>query len=371
MAESGAPLVLLAAGGTGGHLFPAEALAAALARRGVAVDLATDARGGRYGGKIPARQVHVIPSETVRGRNPISLARTAAILGFGILRAHVLLGRLKPAIVVGFGGYPTVPPVLATTLRKIPTLIHEQNAVMGRANRLLAPRVSAIATSFAGVLDADAKLAAKATRTGNPLRPAVLAAAAEPFVAPEQDGLLRLLVFGGSQGAKIMSDIVPAAIEKLDQSLRARLLLAQQAREENLRGVRELYERLKIAADVAPFFADLPARIAAAHLVVSRSGAGTVAELAGIGRPSILVPLPHALDQDQFANAGVLEQVGGALRLRQDEFTPERLAAEITELASAPQKLVAMAAAARSQGVLDAAERLADLVVKTMRKDTQ
>jgi UDP-N-acetylglucosamine--N-acetylmuramyl-(pentapeptide) pyrophosphoryl-undecaprenol N-acetylglucosamine transferase len=365
------PLVLLAAGGTGGHLFPAEALATALGRRGVTVDLATDGRGGRYGGKFPARQVHVVPSETVRGRNPISLARTAAVLGFGILRAHMLLGRLKPAIVVGFGGYPSVPPVLAATLRKIPTLIHEQNAVMGRANRLLAPRVSVIATSFAGVLDADATLAAKATRTGNPLRPAVLAAAADSFVPPEDGGLLRLLVFGGSQGAKIMSDIVPAAVERLDQSLRARLLLAQQAREEDLRGVRELYEGLKIAADVAPFFADLPARIAAAHLVVSRSGAGTVAELAGVGRPSILVPLPHALDQDQFANAGVLEQARGALRLRQDEFTPERLAAEITALASAPQKLVAMAAAARSQGVLDAAEQLADLVVKTMRKDRQ
>jgi UDP-N-acetylglucosamine--N-acetylmuramyl-(pentapeptide) pyrophosphoryl-undecaprenol N-acetylglucosamine transferase len=370
MAESGAPLVLLAAGGTGGHLFPAEALAEALARRGVAVDLATDVRGGRYGGKFPARQVHVVPSATVRGRNPLSLARTAAILGYGMLRAHILLGRLKPAIVVGFGGYPTVPPVLAASLRKIPTLIHEQNAVMGRANRLLAPCVSLIATSFPGVLDADAKLAAKATPTGNPLRPAVLAAAVEPFVAPVEDGLLRLLIFGGSQGAKIMSDIVPPAIEKLDLAVRARLLLAQQAREEDLRRVRDTYDRLKIAAEVAPFFADLPARIAAAHFVVSRSGAGTVAELAAIGRPAILVPLPHALDQDQFANAGVLEKAGGALRLRQDEFTPERLAAEISALASAPQKLVAMAAAARSQGVLDAADRLADLVLRTVRKDT-
>jgi UDP-N-acetylglucosamine--N-acetylmuramyl-(pentapeptide) pyrophosphoryl-undecaprenol N-acetylglucosamine transferase len=370
MVEGGAPLVLLAAGGTGGHLFPAEALAEALARRGIAVDLATDARGGRYGAKFPAREVHVIPSATVRGRNPVALARTGAVLGYGMLRAHWLLGQLKPAIVVGFGGYPTVPPLLAASLRKIPTIIHEQNAVMGRANRLLAPRVSAIATSFAGVLDADAKLAAKATLTGNPLRPAVLAAAAEPFVAPVADGLLRLLVFGGSQGAKIMSDIVPAAIEKLDLAVRARLLLAQQAREEDLRRVRDLYDRLKIAAEVAPFFSDLPARIAAAHLVVARSGAGTVAELAAIGRPSILIPLPGALDQDQFANAGVLERAGGALRLRQDDFTPERLAAEIGALASAPEKLVAMAAAARSQGVLDAADRLADLVLKTVRKDT-
>ena len=371
MGQRGTPLVLLAAGGTGGHLFPAEALAQALARRGIAVDLATDARGGRYGDKFPARQIHVIPSATVRAKNPLALARTGAMLGVGLVKAHVLLGRIKPSAVVGFGGYPTVPPVLAATQRGIPTLIHEQNAVMGRANRLLAPRVRAIATSFAGVLDAAPKLAAKATHTGNPLRPAVIAAAGPAFVAPVADGLFRLLVFGGSQGAKIMSDIVPGAIGELDLGLRSRLLLAQQAREEDLLRVRDIYARLRIAAEVAPFFADLPARIAAAHLVVSRSGAGTVAELAAIGRPAILVPLPHALDQDQFANAGVLEKAGGALRLRQEEFTPARLAAEITRLASAPQKLVAMAAAARSHGAIDAAERLADLVVKFVGLDVE
>jgi len=361
------PVVLLAAGGTGGHLFPAEALAAALQRRGITVDLATDARGGRYGSKFPARQVHIIPSETVRGRNPIALARTGVMLGLGFAKAMRVLGRVQPAAVVGFGGYPTLPPLVAASMRKIPTLIHEQNAVMGRANKLLAPRVSAIATSFAGVLDAEPRLAAKATRVGNPMRPAVVAASASAFTAPEPGGLLRLLVFGGSQGAKIMSDIVPLAIERLDVTLRARLLLAQQAREEDLARVRAGYANLSVAAEVAPFFADLPERIAAAHLVVSRSGAGTVAELAAIGRPSVLVPLPGALDQDQFANAGVLATAGGALRLPQTEFTPERLAAEITRLASAPEKLVAMAQAARQQGVLDAAERLADLVQKIMR----
>ncbi len=367
MTGGAGPVVLLAAGGTGGHLFPAEALAAALARRGITVDLATDARGGRYGSKFPARQVHVIPSETVRSRNPIALARTAALLGLGLVKAHRVIGRVRPAAVVGFGGYPTVPPLYAATLRKVPTIIHEQNAVMGRANRLLAPRVSAIATSFEGVLDKEPKLAAKARRTGNPLRPAVIAATTSAFVAPAADGLLRLLVFGGSQGAKIMSDVVPPAIERLAMALCTRLLLAQQAREEDLKRVRGTYKRLGVAAEVAPFFSDLPARIAAAHLVVSRSGAGTVAELAAIGRPSILVPLPGALDQDQFANAGVLEAAGGALRLRQDDFTPVRLAAEITRLASAPEKLVAMAQAARSQGAVDAAERLADLVQETIQ----
>jgi UDP-N-acetylglucosamine--N-acetylmuramyl-(pentapeptide) pyrophosphoryl-undecaprenol N-acetylglucosamine transferase len=359
----GAPLVLLAAGGTGGHLFPAEALAEALGKRGVIVDLATDDRAERYGKKFPARQIHVIASETVRGRNPIALARTAALIGIGTVQAVRLVGRIEPAAVVGFGGYPTVPPVLAATLRKIPALIHEQNAVMGRANRFLAPRVDAIAVSFAGVLAREPKLSAKATRTGNPVRPVVIAAAATPYSAPDAAGPLRLLAFGGSQGARIMADIVPPAVERLEPHLQMRLAVVQQAREEDVARVKEIYARAQVAAEVAPFFTDLPARIAAAHLVVARSGASTVAELAAIGRPAVLVPLPHALDQDQAANAGVLERAGGALRLKQDDFTPDRLAAEISALASAPEKLVAMAQAARSEGAIDAAERLADLVV--------
>jgi UDP-N-acetylglucosamine--N-acetylmuramyl-(pentapeptide) pyrophosphoryl-undecaprenol N-acetylglucosamine transferase len=363
-----APLVLLAAGGTGGHLFPAEALAEALARRGMTVDLATDKRAERYGKRFPARQIHVIASETVRARNIVALARTGAIMSLALLRALILLGRIKPGVVVGFGGYPTLAPVLAATLRRIPTVIHEQNAVMGRANKLLAPRVSAIATSFTGVLERAPALAAKAAHTGNPVRPAVIAAAAMPYPALASEGLVRLLVFGGSQGARIMSEIVPAAIERLDPALRVRLLIAQQARDEDLAQVRDIYGQLNISAEVASFFPDLPARIAAAHLVVSRSGASTVAELAAIGRPAILVPLPHALDQDQHANAAILEQAGGAIRLRQDDFTPARLAAEIAALAAAPQRLAAMAAAAKSAGAIDAAERLADLVLATMAR---
>jgi UDP-N-acetylglucosamine--N-acetylmuramyl-(pentapeptide) pyrophosphoryl-undecaprenol N-acetylglucosamine transferase len=363
-----APLVLLAAGGTGGHLFPAEALADALARRGLTVELVTDARAERYGKRFPARQIHVIASETVRGRNVVALARTGAIMSLALVRASILLRRIKPAVVVGFGGYPTLAPLLAATWRRIPTIIHEQNAVMGRANKLLAPRVSAIATSFPGVLDAAPALAAKATATGNPVRPAVIAAAAMPYPSLASDGLLRLLVFGGSQGARIMSEIVPAALDRLDQALRIRLLVAQQARGEDLAEVRETYGRCKISAEVAAFFPDLPARIAAAHLVVSRSGASTVAELAAIGRPAILVPLPHALDQDQLANAAILERAGGAIRLRQDDFTPPRLAAEITALAAEPHRLSAMAAAAKSAGAIDAAERLADLVLHTIAR---
>ncbi|HEY0441424.1 MAG TPA: glycosyltransferase, partial [Xanthobacteraceae bacterium] len=205
--QATAPLVLLAAGGTGGHLFPAEALANALKDRGVTVDLATDERATRYGGDFPARATHVIPSATWRGRDPLAVAKTVATLGVGVAKAYVLLRRLGPAAVVGFGGYPSIPPVLAGTLRGIPTVIHEQNGVMGRANRLLAWRATAIATGFAGVLDAAPALARKATFTGNPLRPAVLAAAQRGYEAPDPEGVLTIVVFGGSQGARIMGEV--------------------------------------------------------------------------------------------------------------------------------------------------------------------
>ena len=359
MAQGG---VLVAAGGTGGHLFPAEALAAALAKRNVAVELVTDSRAARHAGAFPPEAVHLVPSATIRGRNPISLAKTASVLGYGTLKAWLMLPQLKPAVVVGFGGYPTIPPLLAASLRGIPTLIHEQNAVMGRANRMLAPRVRAIATGFPGILNRNPSLARKATHTGNPVRPAVIAASATPY--PALDGTLQLLVFGGSQGARVMADIVPYAVERLEPRLQARLNIVQQARDEDLPRVRDTYARLQVACDVAPFFKDLPARMAASHLVISRSGASTVAELAAIGRPGILVPLPHALDQDQRANAGVLMDAGGAIRLDQAEFTPERLAAEITALAGTPGRLAAMASSAKASGTIDAADHLADLVLR-------
>jgi UDP-N-acetylglucosamine--N-acetylmuramyl-(pentapeptide) pyrophosphoryl-undecaprenol N-acetylglucosamine transferase len=276
-----------------------------------------------------------------------------------------LMRRLKPAAVVGFGGYPTVPPLVAARLFGTPGIIHEANAVLGRANRFLSSRVSAIATSLPGVLDRDPQLSARTTTVGTPMRPSILAAAAVKYVSPEPTGPLRLLVVGGSQGARVMADIVPGAIERLEPALWSRLVLTQQVREEDMARVRAVYDRLKIKAELAPFFSDLPARLASNHLVISRSGAGTVAELGAIGRPSILVPLPGSIDQDQFANAGVLAQAGGGLRIPQTDFTPLRLAAEISGLAAEPERLAAMAAGARSVGRLDAAERLADLVMKT------
>jgi UDP-N-acetylglucosamine--N-acetylmuramyl-(pentapeptide) pyrophosphoryl-undecaprenol N-acetylglucosamine transferase len=366
MQAPGRAPILLAAGGTGGHLFPAEALAAALTQRGVPVHLATDRRAARYGGGFADNNVHVVSSATLHRRNPVAVVRTISALGAGVSQAWALIGRLKPAAVIGFGGYPTVPPVLAATARRVPSLIHDANAVIGRANRLLAPRVTAIATTFPGVFRDKPALSAKATLTGNPVRPAVVAAAATPYSLPRDP--LRVLVFGGSQGARIMAEIVPPAVRRLDVGVRARLAIVQQVREEDLPRVREAYAELSIWAEVAPFFPDLPARMAACHLVVARSGASTVAELAAIGRPAILVPLPHALDQDQFANAGVLEAAGGAIRIVQDMFTPQRLADEIAALAGMPQRLQTMAAAARSLGRLDAADRLAELVLAVAAK---
>jgi UDP-N-acetylglucosamine--N-acetylmuramyl-(pentapeptide) pyrophosphoryl-undecaprenol N-acetylglucosamine transferase len=361
----GTPLVLLAAGGTGGHLFPAEALAVALAKQGVTVDLATDHRAAHY--RFPARAVHIISSATVRGRNPISLAKTGATLAYGIAKAWSLIGRIRPAVVVGFGGYPTVPPLLAASLRGVPTILHEQNGVMGRANRALASRVTAIATSFPKLTRVDPSLQSKITFTGNPVRPLVIEASHVPYLAPGPSEKIRLLVFGGSQGARVMSDIVPKAFERIPVALLVRLSVTQQARAEDIAEVEGAYARLGVHAEAAAFFSDLPARIAGAHLVIARSGASTVAELSAIGRPSILVPLPHALDQDQFHNAGVLQDAGGAIRIEQRDFTPERLAAEIARLTADPATLSRMAQAAKSAGSVDAAERLADLVVKTAR----
>jgi UDP-N-acetylglucosamine--N-acetylmuramyl-(pentapeptide) pyrophosphoryl-undecaprenol N-acetylglucosamine transferase len=358
------PLILLAAGGTGGHLFPAEALAVELMKRGMRVRLVTDSRALRYSGLFTRDMIDVVPSETVRGRSPLSLARTGAMLAAGTAVALNLMRKLKPAAVVGFGGYPTLPPLLAARLFGIPGIIHDSNAVLGRANRFLSGRVSAIATSLPGVLDQDPALAAKTTTTGTPMRPAILAAAGVKFVSPEPTGPFRLLVVGGSQGARVMSDIVPGAIERLEPALWSRLVLVQQVREEDMARVRAVYDRLKINAELAPFFSDLPARLASSHLIISRSGAGTVAELGAVGRPSILVPLPGSIDQDQFANAGVLARAGGAIRIAQADFVPDRLAAEISALAAEPARLTAMAAGARTVGKLDAAERLADLVAK-------
>jgi UDP-N-acetylglucosamine--N-acetylmuramyl-(pentapeptide) pyrophosphoryl-undecaprenol N-acetylglucosamine transferase len=358
---SGSRGVLLAAGGTGGHLFPAASLAAALARRGVAVDLATDDRALKYGADFPARAIHPIPSATTTGAGAASKALAAATLGFGVLAALRLLARLRPLAVVGFGGYPTVPPLTAAWLLRSPSVLHEQNAVMGRANAFLAARASIIATGFPALKGVPAALKAKTRYTGNPVRPAVLEAAATPY--PDRaDGRLRVLITGGSQGARVMADVAPAALALLGADERARIRLTQQARGEDRARVAAACAALEFPVEIAEFFPDLPRRIADAHLVIGRAGASTVSELALIGRPSILVPFPHALDQDQAANAAILAASGAAIVIAQPEFTPARLAGLLREALGDPAKLTAAAAAAKAAGVADAAERLADLV---------
>lgn len=353
--------VLICAGGTGGHLFPAEALALTLKARGWRVHLATDHRVETYGGDFPAEQVHIIPSATIT-RSPIAAVRGLLRLWSGLIRSRRLIRSLKPDAAVGFGGYPTVPPMLAATRARIPTVIHDQNAVLGRANRFLASRVTAVATSFPKVGGTAELVGDRVVETGNPVRLAVREAARTPYPVRAVGDPFRLLVFGGSQGARFMSDLVPPAIARTAEPVRRRLHIVQQCREEDLARVGEAYGKMSVEAELKPFFRDMPARIAASHLVVSRSGASTIAELAVIGRPAIMVPLPHALDQDQKANALVLSRAGGGWMVEQREMTPERLAKDLTELIEHPEQLAAAASSARQIGRPDAVERLADLV---------
>ncbi len=353
------PIVLLAAGGTGGHLFPAEALAEVLIRRGQRVALVTDARVAAWVGRFPG-DVHTLTVGTVTGAGLRSKLRGLFRLARGLWQARRLIGTIKPSVVVGFGGYPTVPPVLAGVLRGIPTLIHEGNAVMGRANHFLAPRVTRIATGFPLKHNEHAD---KTELTGNPVRKPVLRAAEHAYPEIEADGPLHLLVFGGSQGARVLSDVVPNALHNLPEPIRARLRVTQQARDEDVFRVQTSYTKHGIRAEVAAFFSDLPARMAGSHLVIARAGASTVSELCVIGRPAILVPLPGALDQDQAGNAETIAAAGGAIIVLQRQFSPNFLAGLLTELVRDPARLRCMARAARSIGVADAAGRLASEVL--------
>ncbi|MEZ5816002.1 MAG: undecaprenyldiphospho-muramoylpentapeptide beta-N-acetylglucosaminyltransferase [Hyphomicrobiaceae bacterium] len=359
---------MLAAGGTGGHLFPAFALAEELGRRGIAVDLMTDMRGDRYGTGFPARKVYQVPAATIAGSNPVSAAKTIFTLARGVSAARRILSQVRPGAVVGFGGYPSFPPIVAASLLGLPTILHEQNAVLGRANRMLARRVTAIATSFEKVRLLDGPATAKARFTGNPVRDAVLRETAKPYVPSAAGQPFYLLIFGGSQGARFFSETLPPALRLLPSHLQARLSVMQQARPEDVESVRQAYvgqgEEPTIAAEVAPFFKNLPELMAASHLVVARAGASTVAELTVLGRPSILVPLPHALDNDQLANATRLAEAGGAVCLVQSAITPESLAAEIARLMEGPEGMASAAEAAKREGRPDAVERLADLVVE-------
>ncbi len=367
--DGGKPIVI-AAGGTGGHFFPAEALAAELIARGRRVVLLTDARSGGLNSPMFAkRETHVLPGAGIAGRGLVRGAKAIFSLAAGVLRARSLLSKLNAGAVVGFGGYPCVPPVLATRfLRHKPAVIlQEQNAVLGRANRFLSGRADRLALGFAATQRVPA--GARTEVTGNPVRPAIAALANAGYAAP--DGNIHLLVLGGSLGARVFSDVVPAALLALPNGLRARLSVTQQCRQEDLDRVRAAYVEAGIVAELAPFFSDVADRLRDAHLVIARAGASTVAELAVAGRPSILVPLPGAIDDHQTGNARALADAGGAWVMPQPTFTPTALTEKLTELLNNPAALAAAAAGARTQGRPNAAARLADLVEALMHQEVR
>jgi UDP-N-acetylglucosamine--N-acetylmuramyl-(pentapeptide) pyrophosphoryl-undecaprenol N-acetylglucosamine transferase len=358
------PSVMLAAGGTAGHLFPAQALTQELGRRQIAVDLVTDMRGDRYGSEFPARAIYRVPAAPLPERALLPAIKSGLLMTRGVTAAYRLLGAIRPGVVLGFGGYPTFAPIVAARLRRIPTAVHEQNAVLGRANRALARGATVIATSFAHTKFLDGRALAKVRLTGNPVRDAVCAAARQDYRAPGREGPFSLLIFGGSQGARIFADVLPPSLALLPSPLRDNLFVVQQCREEDLQRVEAAYKAAGIRAHLATFFADLPEEMAKAHLVIGRAGASTVAELTVMGRPAILVPLPHAIDNDQLQNATRVAAAGGGWCIEQKDLSPERLADAIEALLQAPEALFAAATAAKQLGRPDAVAALADLVVE-------
>jgi len=353
------PLVALAAGGSGGHVFPAEALAQELLAQGYRLALITDRRGAAFKGTLGQIETHRIAAGAIAGRGLKGRVIGGLALAAGTLQALLLLRRLKPSVVVGFGGYASAPPVVAAVMLGIRAVIHEQNAILGRANRLIAARVDRICTSFD--LASPAPSGVTVVRTGLPLRPAVLAQRGIPYQAPTADGPFRVLVLGGSQGARVFSDVLPEAIVRLPESLRKRLAITQQSRPEDIERVRAAYATIGANVELKTFFDNVPELLAKAHLLIARSGASTVAEASIIGRPSILVPLARA-DGDQPHNAEALTRIGGAWTISQTQFTPQALAEMLTQLAATPSMLVAAAAAAETLCIPDAARRLAQVV---------
>ena len=351
---------VLAAGGTGGHLFPAQALATELLRRGRRVVVMTDGRGHNYRQAFPGAEIATVPAATFAGRSALGRILAFGVIAAGVIAALMKLLRLRPRAVVGFGGYPSLPVMMAASLARVPAALHEQNAVLGRVNRLLAPRVMKIAASLPFARFAP-KNPERVIFTGNPVRAEAAALNGAAYQPPGADGPMRLLVFGGSQGARALSELIPAALVRLPPNLMTRLDITQQARVEDIASVQETYRAAGLKAEVAKFFSDLPRRMAAAHLVIARSGASTLSELTVIGRPSILIPYPFAMDDHQAANAAVLEKAGAAWVIRQDQLDAESLCALLTEILTQPQVLAERAAAAKSLGHADAAERLADL----------
>jgi|SRR5579859_493733 len=358
-------LAVLAAGGTGGHLFPAQALAEALIARGWSIVLASDERVAGLSQDFPAQRRIGLSAATYKPGDLVGMARAGLAVLRGAGQARAAYHELRPDIVVGFGGYPSAPALVGAIFDKRLTIVHEQNAVMGRANRFLASRVTRVACAFPTLLKAPPKVVGQAVVVGNPVRPAIRALAEIPYAPPSHEGPIRILITGGSQGARLLSELAPEAIAALPDDLRQRLVVQQQTRPESMETARRIYRNAVVDAEIAPFFRDMAGRLSAAHLVIARSGAGSVCEFAVAGRPSILVPLAIALDDDQGQNAKFLADVGAAEVARENQLTVASLSGALEKLLNNPARLARMAAAARSVAIPDAAERLADLVEAT------
>jgi UDP-N-acetylglucosamine--N-acetylmuramyl-(pentapeptide) pyrophosphoryl-undecaprenol N-acetylglucosamine transferase len=367
---SGIPFVVLAAGGTGGHVFPAEALAAELGQRGCRLALVTDQRGGNLRAAPEGLTVHRVMAAGMAGKSFAARLRSAPELALGTIQARRLLKRLAPDVVVGFGGYASAPAVFAAGLIGIPTAIHEQNAVLGRANRLLASRASLIATSFADCAGVPAASSGRIRRTGMPLRTEFTSARNVAYMPIVEDGPINLMVLGGSQGALFFSEVMPEAVAQLPEAWRRRVNIVQQCRAEDLDAVRRAYLAMRVTAELATFFDDVPVRMARAHLIICRSGASTVAELTAIGRPAILVPYPYAIDDHQTANAYAVDGAGAGWLMPQDFLTPQSLAARLESLFILSSTLTTAASCARAAGLPDAAKRLADAVLNLLPNGT-
>ena len=353
--------ILISAGGTGGHMFPAEALARDLIGRGFRVALATDIRGKKYEPFADGIPVYILKSGTIKS-GIWSKIKTVLSLGVGCLQAHKLVHRLNPAVVIGFGGYPSFPAVYAAQKKNIPTIIHEQNAILGRANAYLAPKADRIALAWQNIEGMNESDAVRSVVTGNPVRPDIAGLYNKPYPAITQDGPLRILVMGGSQGASVFSEVLPAMVDNLSVAHKARLEIVQQCREEDLEKVRDAYAAAGVKAQLATFFDNVAGHLGNSHLVIARSGAGTVSEVTTAGRPALFVPYPHHKDQQQKRNADAVFDAGGAWVMTQDGFTIDALLARIETFLQNPEALFNAAENARSCGTPDAARKLGNLV---------
>lgn len=353
--------ILISAGGTGGHMFPAEALARDLIGRGYRVALATDVRGKQYEPFADGVPTYVLKSGAMKS-GVLGKIKAALSLGVGYLQARQLIDKLKPAVVIGFGGYPSFPAVYAAQKKSIPTIIHEQNAILGKANAYLAPKADRIALSWNNVESIDESDAVRSVVTGNPVRPDISALYNKPYPALEQDGPLKILVLGGSQGAKVFGEVLPDMVKQLSSDHKARLDIVQQCIQEDIEQVREQYVEAGVKVELATFFDNVAERLENCHLVIARSGAGTVCEVTTAGRPAIFVPYPWHKDQQQKRNADAVFDAGGAWVMTQDGFTVEALLARIETFLQNPESLFNAAENARSCGKPDAARKLGNLV---------